>query len=68
MGRVPGVSSEAGRWVDGKPEVLGVHRPAAEDPRLYHSVRRGPRLWSHRERIHALHDISVEERQAASIL
>lgn len=68
MGRVQRISAEAGQWVYGKSEVPGIHSAAPKGRCVYHSVHRSPCLWSHSEGNHLVHDVTVKERQADSLL
>lgn len=68
MGRVPGVSTEAGQWVYGDPEMFGVHSAVAEGDGISSRLHCGPRVRSRSKGQHALYDITAKKGQADCVL
>lgn len=68
MGRVPGVPTEAGQWLDGDAEMSGLHGAVAEGVGVSSRLHRSPGLRSRRKGHHALHDFTAKEGQADCVL
>lgn len=62
MGRVSGVSAQAGQWVHGKSEMPGTYSEAAQDTGVPYHLHCGAGFWRPRQGHCALHDLATQER------